>query len=103
MNDGAVNNADIIDQFSKGLFWNFNREKLDYIKHKDLIIERVIEAGLEEDEILMWRLYSYIDIKNVAVNMSDLLYDDLVYMSCVLNIKEEDFKCYGKTPWFRKC
>ena len=92
----------IISQFTKGLFWNFDKEKLDYIKHKELIIERVIEAGLEEDEILMWKLYSYNDIKNVAKNMEYLSPDKLMYIAFVLKINEEEFKCYGQKPWYRK-
>ena len=95
-------NYNIINNFTKGLFWNFNIEKLDYLKHKQLIIERIIEAGLEDDEILMWKLYSYKDIKGVAVNIEYLPTDKITYMAFVLKIKEEEFKCYGQKPWFQK-
>ena len=93
----------IMSQFTKGLFWSYDVKKLDYLKHKDLIIEQVIEAGLEEDEILMWKLYSYEDIKRVALNIEYLEYDKLTYIAFVLKTKEEEFACYGKKPWYRKC
>ena len=98
-----TDNQNILSQFTKGLFWNFDKEKLDYLKHKELIIERVIEAGLEEDEILMWKLYSYEDIKKVATNMEYLEPNDLTYIAFVLKMEEEEFGCYGKKPWYRKC
>ena len=98
----TTENQNILSKFTKGLFWNFNEEKLDFLKHKELIIERVIEAGLENDEILMWKLYSYEDIKNVALNIEYLEAADLYYTAFVLKVKEEEFKCYGKKPWYRK-
>jgi len=95
-------NQEILSKFTNGLFWNFDKDKLDYIKNKDLIIEQVIEAGLEDDEILMWKLYGYDDIKRVAVNIEYLEHCKLVYTAFVLKIKEEEFKSYGKKPWYRK-
>ena len=100
--DVLTDNKNILSQFTKGLFWNFNKEKLDFLKHKELIIERVIEAGLEEDEILMWKLYSREDIKKAAINIEYLEPDKLIYIAFVLKMKEEEFRCYGKKPWYRK-
>jgi len=97
-----INNQDMVSKFTKGLFWNFNKEILDFKKHKNLIIERIIEAGLEDDEILMWKIYSYKDIKKVALNMDCLLPEKLEYIAFVLKIKEKKFKSYGKMPWFKK-
>jgi len=97
-----LNNQDIISKFTKGLFWNFNKEKLDFKKHKDLIIERIIEAGLEDDEILMWKIYSYKDIKKVALNMECLFPEKLEYIAFVLKIDEKLFKSYGKIPWYKR-
>ena len=57
------NNNKPLENLTGGLLWNMNFKKIDYIRDKDLIIERIIEAGLENDEIIMWNLYSYDDIK----------------------------------------
>ena len=103
LSDVLTDNEKILSQFTKGLFWSYDINKLDYVKNKDLIIEQVIEAGLGEDEILMWKLYSYEDIKRVALNIEYLEPDDLTYIAFVLKTKEEEFKCYGKKPWYRKC
>jgi len=102
LSDVPEDNQNIMSQFTKGLFWSYDINKLDYLKHKKLIIEQVIGAGLENDEILMWKLYSYKDIKKVALKIEYLEPDDLTYISFVLKVKEEKFKCYGKKPWYRK-
>jgi hypothetical protein len=99
----AGDNKLIMSQFTKGLFWSYDVNKLDYKRNKKLIIKQVIEAGLENDEILMWKLYSYNDIRNVAVNIEYLDKDIVTYMAFVLKIKEEEFRCYGKKPWYQKC
>ena len=96
------NNNKLLLQLTKGLFWNSDINKLDYIRDKKYIIERILEAGLENDEIIMWKLYSYKDIKKVALNMEYLHKDVVTYMSFVLKVKETRFKCYNKKPWYQK-
>jgi len=98
----GMTNKKILSKLTKGLLWNFDKDKIDFVRDKDLIIRRIIEAGLENDEILMWKLYSYEDIKNVALNMEYLEEEILIYMSFVLKVDKEEFKCYGKKPWYRK-
>ena len=99
--DLYLNNKPLLD-LTGGLLWNFNFEKMDYSRDKKLIIERIIESGMENDEIIMWKLYSYKDIKKVAVNMENLHKDDITYMAFVLKIKETEFKSYGKKMWYEK-
>jgi len=92
----------LLSQLTKGVFWNCDTSKFDYIRDKDYIIKRIIETGLENDEIIMWKLYSYNDIKDVAVNLEYLEEEIVTYMAFVLEIKENMFKCYKKRPWHRK-
>jgi hypothetical protein len=92
----------ILLELTKEAFWNCDLTKFDYIRDKEYIIKRIIESGLENDEIIMWKLYSYDDIKNVAINHECLDKDIVNYMSFVLQIKEEEFKCYKKKPWYKK-
>jgi len=95
-------NKKIMSKFTKGLFWNCNFDELNYLRDKNYIIERIIDAGAENDEIIMWNTYSYEEIKNVALNMENLHMDKIVYMSFVLKTKESDFKCYKKKQWYQK-
>jgi len=95
-------NTEIMSKFTKGLFWNFDFEKMNYLRDKKMIIERIIDAGVENDEIIMWKTYSYKDIKNIALNMENLHPDIVTYMSFVLKVKESNFKCYKKKQWYQK-
>jgi hypothetical protein len=85
---------DILLQFSPHIFWNCDVKTLDLKKNKKTIIERVIEKGLESDEILMWKLYNYNTIKNIAINDVNLNKDRLIYLSVVLNTNIKKFKCH---------
>ena len=89
-------------QLTKGLLWNFDTNNLDYLRDKVLIIERIIDSGLENDEIIMWKLYSYEDIKNVALNIENLHSDITTYMAFVLKINKNEFKSFGKKMWYEK-
>ena len=101
--EDTIDKSSLILQLTKGVFWNCDLEKLDYIRDKDYIIKRIVETGTENDEIIMWKLYTYEEIKNVAINIEYLDKDVLTYMSFVLKINEEEFKCYGKKPFYKKC
>ena len=98
---GRIRNNDRIKNLTKGLLWNFDVERMDYKRDKKKIIERIIDAGLEEDEILMWKIYKFEDIKNIAINMENMRKDTLTYISFVLKTKEGEFKCYKKKEWYR--
>jgi hypothetical protein len=97
-----MNKNEMLFDLTKGLFWNSDISKLDYIRDREYIISRIIEAGLENDEIIMWKLYSYEDIKSVSVNIENLHPDKVIYMSFVLKIEESAFKCYKKKQWYQK-
>jgi hypothetical protein len=86
----------------KEVFWNCDLSILDYKKDKNIIIERIIGYGLENNEIIMWKMYTYNEIKNVAVNIEYLEMDKIIYHAFVLNIDEKEFKCYGKKQWNKK-
>ena len=95
------NNKTLLD-LTGGLLWNMNFNEIDYVRDKKLIIERIIESGMERDEIIMWKLYSYDDIKEVAINMDNLPKDEVTYMAFVLKINETDFKSYNNKMWYEK-
>ena len=102
MNQFMEDKNTLLLQLTKGLFWNSDVNILDYTRDKKYIIERILDAGLENDEIIMWKLYSYDEIKDIAINMENLHKDKVTYMSFVLKIKETDFRCYNKKPWYQK-
>ena len=93
----------ILKELSPHLFWNIDISKLDVNKNKKIIIERIIEYGLDKDEIILWKLYNYFTIRKTAINMDSLPYMRIKYYSFVLNIKEKKFKCYKNKSYLWNC
>lgn len=102
MKDQSVQARQLLSHLTKGVFWNCDIHKFDYLRDKEYIIKRIIETGLENDEIIMWKLYSYNDIKSVALNLECLDEEIVTYMAFVLKVKEDEFRCFKKKPWHRK-
>ena len=87
---------DLIQEISKSIFWDVKTENLDYDRNKEYIIERVYSRGNQNDELLLWKIYSYYTIKKIIPYLDGL--DDITisYLSIMFGIKKEKFKCYGK-------
>jgi len=92
-----------LSQFSPHLFWDTNLEKLDIRKDKKYIIERVMNYGLEKDEILLYKLYSSGTIKRTVTKLDTLNQRTIAYLSMIFNLKETKFKCFGKIPSHLNC
>ena len=95
-------NNDILLQFSPHIFWNCDVTKLDIRKNRKIIVERIIEYGTESDEKLMWKIYDYNTIKNIAINDVNLGKDRLLYMSVIFGTKETKFKCYNNVLLYNR-
>jgi hypothetical protein len=85
--------------FSGHLFWDC--KDLDYEKNKDLIMERVFRFGREEDEIKLFRYYRHGEIRRTVKKLYELDEATLSYLSVILDIPKEKFRCY-KTIQSRK-
>jgi len=88
----------IIKEISPYIFWDVNISKLDIKHDKDFIIERVYTRGFEKDEILLWKMYTWSEIRKTVVDLWELDESTIRYLSVVFNIKEKKFRCYGKKP-----
>ena len=93
----------ILSQFSPHLFWDTDLGKLDVKRHKTSIIERVINYGLERDEIILYKLYSAGTIKKTITKLETLNQRTISYLSMIFNLKETDFRCFGKTQSHLNC
>jgi hypothetical protein len=93
----------ILSQFSPHLFWDTDMDKLDVRRDKAYIVERVMNYGLEADEIIIYKLYSFGTIRRIVTQLDTLNQRTIAYLSMVLNLKETKFKCFGKTPSHLNC
>jgi hypothetical protein len=80
--------------FSPHIFWDYHIHLLDMKRDKGIIIERALMYGYEKDERLIYDYYSEAVIKSVIKKSPNLNRLTASYMSVVLNIPLEKFKCY---------
>lgn len=80
--------------FSNHLFWDIDFSELDLDKHKEFMIARVLEYGLINDWTLLKSFYGMDVIKEISLNIKSLDIVSLSFISTVLKIKKEEFRCY---------
>ena len=82
---------------SQYLFWDYNTSLLDPNIDKKLILERVFTRGTENDEKEVFSYYGKEIIKNTILDIKYFDKRTLNYLSLILGIPKENFKCYKKS------
>jgi len=98
-----VNKNSYIKMLNKRIFWDLKIDKLDYKQDKQIIIERIAVHGTENDERIMNKMYRLNTIKKCLMNSYNLNEKVIKYYAFTLKAKEEDFKCFMKTPVQMSC
>ncbi|MEI6647253.1 MAG: hypothetical protein WCP12_14550 [bacterium] len=83
-----------ISKFTPSLFWDVDRETLDLQTSKTLIVQRVLERGHDEDWELLKACYAISGIVQIAKQMRSLESTALAFVSCIGNVKKEEFRCF---------
>ena len=92
-----MENDDFLMRLSQYLFWDCNISMLDPNIDRKMILERVFSRGTEKDEKEIFCFYGKEVIKNTVLEIKYFDKKTLNYLSIVLNISKEDFKCYKKS------
>lgn len=84
------------DKLTPQLFWDMNFEKLDVIKNKRLIIERVLSYGNTEQFKALCKAYKKEEIITELKQIGYL--DPKTYQFAIwfFSIPEKEMKCYTK-------
>ena len=61
-----------ISDLSPHLFWDVNRDRLDFEKNRDLIIKRTLDYGLMSDWRIVRAYYGIEEIAKSAMTLRDL-------------------------------
>ncbi len=83
-----------IQDFSKHLFWDTDRSKLDFEKSKTFIIKRALQYGLINDWEIIYNYYGIDEIANTMLNVRDLDEKSMNFIAKLANIPKEQFLCY---------
>ena len=80
--------------FSENLFWDVDENELDMDKHKEFIVERVLDYGFLNDWILIKEYYSLAGVAEIAKNIRSLMPKSLAFISTVTDTRKTDYRCY---------
>jgi hypothetical protein len=86
--------ADMIGQFSKHLFWDVDRTTVDVQEHKSWLIARVLEYGEMKDWKTLLAVYSLSEIVKSAQNVRSLDSKTVSFLCVVGQVAKESFRCY---------
>lgn len=84
----------IIGQFSKHLFWDVDRNRLNLENDQAYIIRQVIEYGLLEDWVLLQRQLGIEQIAKTAKSFRELDKKTLSLIAFLSQSPKTDFRCY---------
>lgn len=84
----------IIEQFSKHLFWDVDRNRLNLENDQAYIIRQVIEYGLLEDWVLLQRQLGIEQIAKTAKSFRELDKKTLSLISFLSKSPKTEFRCY---------
>jgi hypothetical protein len=84
--------------FRKELFWDVDYDNIDFEDHARFVIGRVVMRGNLDDWNALKEFYGLEKIGSEVVNIRYLDKRTLSYLSAILNIKKEDFRCYNTEP-----
>ena len=83
-----------VGDFSKNLFWDSNVSTLDFEKHRNSIIERVLTHGTLDDWFLIKKRYGKDAIKTAAMQLRYLDKRALAFCSAYFDEPINRFRCY---------
>ena len=83
-----------LNNLSPHLFWDVDKDLLDFETHKKLIIQRVLKYGLLNDWNIIFTYYGIAVIANTAKTLKDLDRKSISFISLLSNLPKEEFLCY---------
>ncbi|MCF8297644.1 MAG: hypothetical protein K9J13_08900 [Saprospiraceae bacterium] len=83
-----------IANFSQHLFWDIDKNKLDFEKSQKFIIQRVLDYGLINDWQIIYNYYGLKKIAEITTTIRDLDKKSISFIATLANIPRENFLCY---------
>lgn len=92
--NSLMNSSNLIDQFSKYLFWDADVSKLDLNEYPAYVIQRVLEYGQMQDWKLINKIYGLPKIVEVCKGLRTLDPVCLSFICAISHTNKEDYRCY---------
>lgn len=84
-----------IQSLSPHLFWDVDSNKLNVVKHKKLIIHRVLEYGLMSDWRVIYTYWGIDEIAAVASTLKDIEQKTVSFIALLSKTPVKKFACYN--------
>ena len=81
-------------KFSQNLFWDVDVNDLDMDKHREFIVERVLDYGFMSDWLVIKEYYSLDKLGKISKNIRSLMPKSLAFISAVTDTNITDYRCY---------
>lgn len=86
-----------ISDFSEHLFWDVDKSKMDFQRNKEQIVYQTVEYGLMKDWLLLQRIYTYDELKQIVVNLRQLDKVTLAFLAHFFKLDKTAFRCYTQS------
>ncbi len=83
-----------ISDLSPHLFWDIDINQLDKNKNSQFIVKRVLQYGLINDWLMIYKHFGLQTIVSVAKQIKDLDDKSLSFISALSKTPKEAFLCY---------
>jgi hypothetical protein len=83
-----------LKKMSPHLFWDTDVNILDLKKHKQFIVQRVLEYGLLSDWLMLNKYFTIKEIARIATKISGLDKRAASFVASIANVSIKNFKCY---------
>ena len=83
-----------IADLSPHLFWDVDKNSLDWKTHPHFLVQRVLEFGLEKDWQILKNKYGVNKIGKIAIELRTLDEIAMHFIGTISNIAIEKFRCY---------
>jgi hypothetical protein len=80
------------------LFWDMDVSKLDWDRHKQLIVERVIQRGTLKAIKEVTNHYGIGELKSILKQLPYLDKRDIAFVHIYFDIPLNELKCYTRKP-----
>lgn len=87
--------SDILNSFSKYLFWDVDINSIDLNKHAGFIINRLVTKGSYSDWKALKKIYGLQKIRAEVVKARSLNKKTLWFLSAYFEILKKEFRCYN--------
>ena len=93
-----IESTTLTETLSPHLFWDVDRSVVDFEKHADFIIRRIMERGPREDVAAVWGYYRHDQIKDALTTAPALSRKTISFFAHQFALPMNAFRAHRNPP-----